>query len=208
MSDKPKFNRGITTPTVRVNGNDKPGIVSHVTESSNGDIESLIALCSGLTARERVCELIEIHEKDTSAIIEDQRSKYASGTERTTLRLALDYADRIKQLERSIAHFEKYTDDSGDLSRFYETLSISLELAGDLEILTLKRYAKEIVRGDDESYDGKGATTNVQLKGVNRVYELIGCADPMKKTEAVLQVAEEFGKSKSTIFEWLKKYPQ
>ncbi len=202
---RPKIVR--TQRKVRINGKDKRSLVTQCRqewpETEDGVFASWQAAANAQSDRDRVFELLEIHERDTAAIIECELSVHAAGDMGSLLSSAKKYAAQTTRVRRSIEHFEKYEKDAGDLSRFYDAMRTTLELAGDLELLTIKRHEKAILRGSDDSFDGRGITQSEKRKAVERIVRLQN--EGLGKTAAVERVRKEIGRGKSTVFGWIKE---
>jgi hypothetical protein len=206
MSDRAIPITTASTPTVRINGEDKPGLIRHHTETHSDPLESWKMAADQPSVRDQLFELIDINEKLAADIIEYEQYVYADDSQGSIIYAAEHLARQIAKVRFSVTHFEKHTDDAGVLSRFYDAMRDSLELAGDLEIVTVKRNELAIIRGDEKSYNGNGSNVQLQRDVVRQVRGSMRNNPDLGKNEAIRQVMAGFDVSRSQVNRFLKKF--
>jgi len=203
----------VTQRNIKINQKDKPSLISTYRQvwpdTPEGALASLIAAADNDSPsdRDRVFELFGIYERQTTAIIEYEQYVYADAGEGTMTDRAKHFAQQTAKVRRSVAHFEQYSDDAGDLSRFYDAMRASLELMGDWELVMFQRYERDIIRGSDASYDGKGGVSKeLQRDVVRKVRGSMTADASLGKNEAIRQAMSEFNVTRSQVLRFLDKF--
>lgn len=215
----------VTRPLIKINNKDKPSLITHHRQvwpdTEEGAFASWRAATNKkeLSDREELLELLQDLETNARALAVADGCRSESTLDNgedglvglsaeigTQFYFAYQLESQVQKVRNEIDHFETYNTDDGDLHRFYRAMIVAVQIAYDLRLLEIKVREISILRGGDDSYNHKGATTKVQMNGVKRVEQLMQGDNPLGKNKAVNQTAKEFHRSKSTILRWMDKH--
>ena len=136
----------------------------------------------------------------------------ANAPKGSALHFAFHLERHVRHVREVIERFEKNVPDEAARKLFYEAMCVSMMMVDDVYLMRTATLERAVLRGREESFNHDGASDDEKRQAVRRVRELVkgdptNGVPPMKKGAAVQAVATEFGKARSTLYGWIRKFP-